>query len=105
MKQTQHTTPEEAQQKFLNEFNGATATDRWMAVTWKVEGGKIVLSNVTTWEFPVDDFQAAVGLLGNHLEQVVKEASHKKPTTPLRPAKDLFPFLGEEEGEGLCGEG
>lgn len=71
---------------------------RWMAATWCVRDGKVVLAGRTTWNFPTEDFLAAVLRLSIDLQEEMeklREAKQMLPSSPL-PRADVLGIKHEE---------
>jgi len=100
---------EQAESVFRSEMDQAVASGRWMAAVWKVVDEKIVLQNVTTYNFPDGDFLPAVGQLALKChEETIEKNRPTLPKTPLPRAfpprmHDHFEIRLEDDGSGADG--
>ena len=80
----QHNTMEDAKNFHLKSLGEALLGDAWACMVWKVEDGKLHALNLTTWKFPMGDFENAVKLLENKIEELKREEIKVDPL-PLAP--------------------
>ncbi len=87
-----HKTPMEADVAFRKRYEEAQTSDRWMAVVWCIEDGKIVMKGLTTSNFPKGDFTKAIELMRKELSKFEKSESDPPIPEPLPKAN-----IGEEQ--------
>lgn len=86
----------EAREQFRDKFDEVSTDDGWMAAVWRVQDGKIELSRMTSWKFPIHDFVAAVHHLTAEMHTEILRVMPKPagPPDPLPPAKEFKFFDG-----------
>jgi len=86
----------EAREQFRDKFDEVSTDDGWMAAVWRVQDGKIELSRMTSWKFPIHDFVAAVHHLTAEMHAEILRVMPKPagPPDPLPPAKEFKFFDG-----------
>jgi len=74
-----HTSSMDAEVVFKKRLAKATVSDHWMAAAWKVEGDKLTFCGVTTYDFPVVDFDESVAMMAKELSRIARESSSNPP--------------------------
>lgn len=100
----QHSTPEEARQRFQMSVDNTIAQDRWLGVVFSVgEDGRLSLSR-TRHRFPTERLGEALALLRANLAEDALGAP--TPIEPLPLAPELVEQAGQiDPSETLRGDG
>jgi len=86
MNLVKHFTNEEAKQSHLKALGNAVYTGRWMAMVWCIDDNRNIVANNTTYNFPIESFDAAIRDLMNSCETKRKEVAESiMPPLPLAP--------------------
>lgn len=108
MKRVELKASSEAERLHVVNMDKAIKSDKWMAVVWKVEDGKVVLEGRTTWNFPREDFMTAVDLLKKDCKDEMNETPLFAFGTKLPSAEIINPFHPQplrDDGEVFKMEG
>lgn len=80
---TQHETPQESEQAFLDKFS--LREEKWMGVLFSLEPDGSIRIDKTSWEFPAEKFDETLQLLYRMLMQEKKGLDREFGLLPLAP--------------------
>ncbi len=92
-----HDTEEDARECLEDALVKASESGRWMAAVWSAKDGRVEMVRKTTFNFPMNQFLAAAGLLTQDClaELIADGAKANLPVAPLPRAKS--PSMADEK--------
>lgn len=96
----QHELLSDAMKHHAESFSGILDSDSWMGVLWKVEDGKLILADKTSWNFPIDDFDKAIRQLRDILDKEKERIVMPEEGKDL-PMADFLRHVEEDQAKRI----